>query len=101
MANMFDNLKQLGKLKQQASQFQKMLASKIVEVASSGQEIKLKVNGKMEILSLDINSEILKPEKKQYLEKLLIKTWTSAQKEVEKAIGADIKSQMGNFNLPF
>lgn len=101
MANIFDSLKQLGQLRQQASKFQKMLASKIVEVSSSGGEVKIKVNGKMELISIEINSEILKPENKVYLEKLIKKTFSSAQKEVEKVISSELKSQMGSFNLPF
>jgi len=101
MANIFESLKQMSKLKQQASTFQKMLAGKIVEVTSPGKEITLKVNGKMEILALNIDPDILKPDKKQHLEKLLINTWASAQKEVEKVIGTELKSQVGDFNLPF
>lgn len=101
MANIFDSLKQLTQLKHQAAKFQKMLASKTVEVSSPSGEVKLKVNGKMELISIEINPDILKPENKIYLEKLIKKTFLSAQKEVEKVIGSELKSQMGSFNLPF
>ncbi|MGC8976956.1 MAG: YbaB/EbfC family nucleoid-associated protein [Candidatus Ratteibacteria bacterium] len=95
----FDNLKQLAQLRQKASQFQKMLASKIIEVKSPGNEIKLKINGKMEILSIEISEDILKPENKNYIEKLIRKTFQEAQREVEKIIANEIKSQIGP--LPF
>ena len=101
MANIFDSLKQLGQLRQQAAKFQKMLASKIVEVSSPDGEVKLKVNGKMELISIEIAPDILKPENKVHLEKLIKKTFSSAQKEVEKVISSELKSQMGSFNLPF
>ena len=60
---------------------------------------KIKVNGKMEILNLEFSPEVLKPEKKEYLERLFIKTWANAQKEVEKLIRKEIKMQLPN--IPF
>ncbi|MCD6408429.1 YbaB/EbfC family nucleoid-associated protein [bacterium] len=101
MANIFDSLKQLGQLRQQAAKFQKMLASKIIEVSSPDGEVKLKVNGKMELISIEIVPDILKPENKVHLERLIKKTFSAAQKEVEKVISSELKSQIGSFNLPF
>ncbi|MCM8818179.1 MAG: YbaB/EbfC family nucleoid-associated protein [Candidatus Omnitrophica bacterium] len=92
-----DNLKQLAQLKKQASQFQKMLESKVVEVSSSNNEIKLKINGKMEILNIEISADILKPENKSYIEKLIKKTFLMGQKEVEKIIADEVKSTIGSF----
>jgi DNA-binding YbaB/EbfC family protein len=91
----FDNLKQLSQLRQQANQFQKLLASKVVEVSSRNNEIKLKINGKMEILNIEIDEKILKPENKNYIEKLIKKTFEEAQKEIEKIITQEIKSTIG------
>jgi DNA-binding YbaB/EbfC family protein len=94
----FDNLKQLSQLRQQASQFQKMLESKIVEVSSPGNEIKLKINGKMDILNIEISENLLKPENKSNLEKLIKKTFNEARSRVEKIIASELKSQI---NFPF
>ncbi|HOK55876.1 MAG TPA: YbaB/EbfC family nucleoid-associated protein [bacterium] len=91
----FDNLKQMAQLKQQASQFQKMLESKIVEVSSSGNEVKIKINGKMDILSIEISETLLKPENKVNLEKLIKKTFNEARGKVEKIIASELKSQIG------
>ncbi|MCM8772195.1 MAG: YbaB/EbfC family nucleoid-associated protein [Candidatus Omnitrophica bacterium] len=93
----FDSLKQIAQLKQQASQFQKLLESKIVDVSSPNNEIKLRINGKMEILNIEISESILKPENKSYIEKLLKKTFQTAQKEIEKMIKEEIKSAIGLF----
>ena len=94
MGNMFGNIKELGKLRQQAVHFQKLLQEKIVDVSSPKGEIKLKVNGKMEMLKVEIDPGVLVPEKKQYLEKLFVKTWASAQKEVERLVSTEMKSSM-------
>jgi len=97
---MFENLKQMARLKQQADQLQRMLAGKTVEVVSPGKELRLKVNGKMELLAVEIAEDCLRPERKDFLERLLIRMWAQAQREVQKVIGSELKSQMGNFDLP-
>lgn len=101
MGGMFDNLKQLAQLKQQASKFEKMLSSKFFEASSPKEEVKIKVNGKMELISIEIKEEILKPENKNYIEKIIKKTFTQCQKSVEKWLASEARSQMGSFNLPF
>jgi len=95
MGNIFDSLKQIGQLKQQAAQFEKILRSRTVEVSSPKGEIKLSVNGKMELISIEINPEVLKPENKGYIEKLFKSTFISAQKEIEKIISSEMKAQIG------
>ena len=78
-----------------------MLRGKTVESSSPRGEIKLKLNGKMEILSIEISQDILKAENKALIEKLIRTTFATAQKEVEKMIGSEMKAQMGGMNLPF
>jgi len=99
MANIFDSLKQVAQLRQQAAEFQRILASKIVEAASPAGEVKIKVNGKMELLSIEIDPCVLSPEHKSRVEKLILRTWASAQKEVERVLGAELKAKVGG--LPF
>lgn len=95
MGNIFDNLKQIGQLKQQAAQLEKILRSKTVQVTSPRGEVKLSLNGKMELVGIELSPEVLKPENKAYLEKILKNTFFSAQKEVEKVVSSEMRSQMG------
>ncbi|MDD3725634.1 MAG: YbaB/EbfC family nucleoid-associated protein [Candidatus Ratteibacteria bacterium] len=95
MGNIFDNLKQIGQLRQQAAQFERVLRSKTVEVSSPKGELKLVINGKMEIISIDISPDVLKPENKGYIEKLFKNTFASAQKEIEKIMSTEMKSTLG------
>ena len=53
----------------------------------------------MELLKVEISPEVLAPEKKVFLENLFLKTWARAQKEVERLVAAELKSQIGG--LPF
>lgn len=101
MPGMFDNLKQLTQLRQQASKLEKLITSKIFEISSPKEEVKIKVNGKMELLSIEIKDEILRPENKDYIEKVIKKTFSQCQKEVEKWMASEVKSQIGSFSNPF
>jgi DNA-binding YbaB/EbfC family protein len=101
MANIFENLKQLGQLQKQAAQFEKILKSKTVEAASPKGEVKLKINGKMELLSIEISQDMLKSENKSLLEKLIKSTFASAQKNVEQTLRSEMTSQISGLKSPF
>ncbi|MCM8758375.1 MAG: YbaB/EbfC family nucleoid-associated protein [Candidatus Omnitrophica bacterium] len=102
MTNMFEMLKKAGQLRKQAGQFQKILESRVCEVSSSDGKVKIRVNGKMELLYIDISPELLSPEKKTFLEKTLLQLWQRAQKEIEKVIQEETKNMLGDLgNLPF
>ncbi len=98
---MFDNLKQLAQLKQQANKIEQLMRSKIFESSSPNDEVKIKVNGKMELISIEIKEDILKKENKAYIEKIIKKTFSQCQKEVEKWMATEVRSQLGSFKLPF
>jgi DNA-binding protein YbaB len=49
----------------------------------------------MELISVDISPDVLKPENKGYLEKLFRNTFASAQKEIEKIISSEMRSTLG------
>lgn len=102
MANMFEMLKQAGQLRKQAGRFQKILESRVCEVSSPDGKISIKVNGKMELLYIDISSDLLSPENKTRLEKALLQLWQKAQKEVESVIQQETKNIIGDLgNFPF
>lgn len=102
MVNMFEMLKQAGQLRKQAGRFQKILASKVCQVSSPDGKITIKINGKMELLAVDISQDLLSPENKVKLEKMFLQTWQTAQREIEKFIQEETKNVLGDFgNLPF
>ncbi len=95
-------LKQAGEIKKQAGKFQKILESKICEVASPDGKIKIKVNGKMDLLYIDISQDLLSPDNKLKLEKSLLQTWQKAQKEIQRIIQEETKNMLGDLgNFPF
>ncbi|MCM8814403.1 MAG: YbaB/EbfC family nucleoid-associated protein [Candidatus Omnitrophica bacterium] len=102
MVNIFEMLKQAGQIKKQAGRFQKILESRVCEVSSPDGKISIKVNGKMELLYIDISPDLLSPDNKTRLEKSLLAVWQKAQKEIERIIQEETKNILGDLgNLPF
>ena len=65
---MFNKLKQIKELSQKANQLKKLLADEKVEATTDWGKIKIIMNGNMQIVSLDIDPELLSPDKKTKLQ---------------------------------
>ncbi len=94
--SMFSKLNQIKELRSQAKKLQNELAQETVTVENKG--IKMVMDGNQKILSLDIPSELLSPEKKNDLEKYLINTFADAQKKIQGVMYKKMKSS--GFSLP-
>ncbi len=94
--SMFSKLNQIKELRSQAKKLQNELSQETVSVENKG--IKMVMDGNQKIISLDIPTELLTPEKKADLEKYLINTFADAQKKVQGIIFKKMKSS--NFSLP-
>lgn len=89
---MFDKLKQLNNLRQQASDLKKKLDQELIEFEANG--IKIILNGNLEIKSINIDKEI-PPEKLEILLKdTLNETIKKAQSQIANKLSASL-------NLPF
>ncbi len=62
---MFNQIKDLYKLKQQAGELQSMLAQETVEAENNG--VKVRMNGNQEVLSVETNTELAKEDQEKYL----------------------------------
>ena len=81
--NMSKLMKQAKDMQDKMMQAQKQIESMEVEGNSGGGAIKVKLNGKKEILSLDISDELLNDDK-EMLEDMIIACINQAQEEVDK-----------------
>lgn len=66
---MFGNLKNLNNLRKQAQQLKQELEKETFIGSAEGGKIQITMNGNQEILAVEIDSEILKPENKEKIEK--------------------------------
>lgn len=97
----------MNRLMKQAQEMQKKLEAaqekiKDMEVESSvgGGMITLKMNGRFEILDMEINEEIINPKEKDILKDLLISAFNQARKKAEEMSSEEIQKITGGMNIP-
>lgn len=104
---MFDKLKDLGGLMQQAQQMQAKVQelqasldqTEIVGASGAGM-VKVTVNGKNEARRLEIDPSLFKPEDKGVVEDLIVAAFNDARTKVEAMVQEKMKSITGGLPLP-
>ena len=90
--NMNKLIKQAKEMQNKMLQTQKEIESMEIEANSGGGAVKVKINGKKEVITLDINSELLNNDDKEILEDMIIACINQAQQKLDKIS----KEKMGN-----
>ncbi|MFA5069928.1 MAG: YbaB/EbfC family nucleoid-associated protein [Patescibacteria group bacterium] len=98
---MFEKLKQFKELRDQAKKMQNSLAAETVYQDWRGR-IRLVMDGNQRVISLEINPEMLAPEKKNELEKGLAECFNEGVKKAQMAAARKMQSLggLGGMNLP-
>ena len=99
MANFMQSLKEINKLRQSAKVLEKKLREERMDFSSRDGRVKGIINGKLEILSLEILPDLLSVQQKQNLEKLILETINNAVGQMQSQVSKIVSSQMG-INLP-
>ena len=94
-ANMQGMLKQAQRMQEQVAQTQAELEAKEYEIKAGGGVVTLKINGKKEILSLDIAPEIVDPDDIETLADVITAGVNEAIKTVENDANAELSKITG------
>jgi len=104
---MFDKLKDLGGLMQQAQQMQQKMKElqdqleRLEIVGSSGAGlVKVTVNGKNETRRIEIDASLFKPEDKGVVEDLIVAAANDARGKVEEMVQEKMRDLTGGLPLP-
>jgi nucleoid-associated protein EbfC len=104
---MFDKLKDLGGLMQQAQQMQQKVKElqdqleRLELVGSSGAGlVKITVNGRGEMRRVEIDASLFKPEDRGVVEDLIVAAANDARSKVENTVQEQMKSITGGLPLP-
>ena len=104
---MFDKLKDLGGLMQQAQAMQQKMQElqgelerlEIVGTSGAGL-VKVTVNGKNETKRIDIDASLFKPEDKGVVEDLIVAAANDARSKVEQTVQEQMRAITGGLPLP-
>ena len=98
--NMNALMKQAQQMQQKMATLQKELESRELETSSGGGMIKIRVNGKQEILEIKINPECVDPSDVETLEELVLTSVNQAVKESQDMVSKAMSKVTGGLSIP-
>ena len=98
--NMNNLMKQAQMMQKQMEQMQKDMEVTEFETTSGGGAVSIRINGKKEILSLNIKPEVVDPEDVEMLEDLVLTAVNEALRKVEEETSSKMGKLTGGMNIP-
>jgi len=98
--NMQGMMKQVQKMQEQMTTLQEDLDAREYEVKAGGGVVTVKINGKKEILAIDIKPDIVDPDDIETLSDVLVAAVNEAIKKVEDTNSAEMQKVTGNVSIP-
>ena len=93
-------IRQAQKMQEQMETLQAELDAKEYEINAGGGVVTVKINGKKEILSIDIKPEIVDPDDIETLADVLTAAVNEAIRTVEETNSAEMSKVTGGMSLP-
>lgn len=100
MKNMNQMMKQVKKMQAQMKKAQAELEEKEVEATAGGGVVKVRANGKKEILSIEIQPEAVDPDDVEMLQDLVTAAVNEALKQVDELVAQSMGKLTGGLNIP-
>ena len=98
--NMQAMLRQAQKMQEDMAALQEDLDAREYEIKAGGGMVTVNINGKKEVLSIDIQPEIVDPDDIETLSDILVAAVNEAIKRVETTNSEEMAKISGNMNIP-
>lgn len=98
--NMQAMLQKAQRMQEEMAAKQAELEEEVYDISAGGGAVKLKINGKKEILSIEIAPEIVDPDDVETLSDILVAAVNEAIKRVEDASSQAMSQITGSLGLP-
>lgn len=99
-SNMQAMIRQAQKMQEDMAAMQEELDAREYEVKAGGGVVSVKINGKKEIIAIDIQPEIVDPDDVETLSDILIAAVNEAIKRVETTNNEEMSKITGSMNMP-
>ena len=93
-------IKQAQKMQEEMAALQEDLDAREYEVAAGGGAVTVKINGKSEILNIEIDPEIVDPDDIETLQDILVAGVNEAIKQVSDTNSAEMSKITGSLSMP-
>ena len=98
--NMQALMRQVQKAQEEVAQKQEELDAREYDISAGGGVVNVKINGKREILAIDLKSEIVDPDDIETLSDILVAAVNEAIKRVDTTNADELNRITGQVNLP-
>ncbi len=98
--NMNAMIRQAQKMQEDMEALQEELDAREYDISAGGGVVGVKINGKKEILSIDIKPEIVDPDDIETLSDILVAAVNEAIKRVEDTNSTEMSKITGNVGMP-
>ncbi len=95
-----DIMKQAQKMQAKMAEIQEELADKVVEATSGGGMVKVLANGRQEILSIQIEPDVVDPEDVEMLQDLVVAAVNDALRKSQEMMAEEMKKLTGGMSIP-
>ncbi len=98
--NMNSMIRQAQKMQEDMATLQEELETREYDVSAGGGVVTVKINGKREILSINIEPEIVDPDDIETLSDILVAAVNEAIKKVDEISESEMSKITGQMNIP-
>ena len=98
--NMQAMIRQAQKMQEDMAAKQEELDAREYEIKAGGGVVTVKINGKKEVLSIDIDPEVVDPDDVETLQDILVAGVNEAIKRVEETNSKEMEKITGSMNMP-
>ena len=100
MKGMGNIMKQAQKLQSKMLKLQDEMADKTVETSSGGGMVKVVANGRQQILSIQIEREVVEPDDVEMLQDLILAAVNDALVNAQEMVTEEMSKITGGLNIP-
>ncbi|MBL7181425.1 MAG: YbaB/EbfC family nucleoid-associated protein [Pseudomonadota bacterium] len=100
MKGMGNVMKQAQKLQTKMLRLQEEMAERTIEATSGGGMVKIVVNGRQQVVSIQIEKEVVDPEDVEMLQDLILAAVNDALLKSQEMISQEMGKLTGGLNIP-
>ena len=93
-------MKQIEKLQKQMEEMQENLANEEISATAGGGAVRATVNGNKELISIDLDKDVVDPDDVEMLEDLIVAAVNEAMRNAESKMNSQMGKLTGGLNIP-
>lgn len=93
-------LRQAQKMQQELMRAKDELAKRVVEGSAGGGVVKAFVNGKMHLVKVTLEKEVVDPDDVEMLEDMIVAAYSDAARKAQAMVESEMSKFTGGLNIP-